>query len=442
MLVQTLHSRRWSSGRLLLAGFGGLLALMSLAGVDALVVLRQAKISNAGMRRSFLARGHSLDQIRSGIYVSGTLARDYLLASDSAAAEEQRVKLREIQRETESALDNYARSLSTEEAATFRSLLAEIHAYWKVLDLMFEPDPQVRRQRGSAYFYNQLVLRRTAMLDLAARISRWNEQEITAGDEKLGALFDAFRFRLIVILALTLAGGFALAVITAARLLRSQKELEELSARLVSAQEEERRSISRELHDEVGQSLTALAMEAGAAASLAAGTPALRQRLQSIQRLAETSMNTVRNLALLLRPSMLDDLGLVPALRWQAREVAKRTGLKVRVLAEDMADNLPDEQSTCIYRVVQEALNNSVRHAHDRSVRIQVWGGAANVRLAIEDDGDGFDARQAHGLGLAGMAERVRNAGGQLQIDSTAGRGTTLSVILPLNGQKASHPAA
>src|ERR1035441_10890117 len=129
------HSRRWTSGRLLLAGFGGLLTLMSLAGVDALVVLRQAKISNAGMRRSFLARGHSLDQIRSGIYVSGTLARDYLLASDSAAAEEQRVKLREIQRETESALDNYARSLSTEEAATFRSLLAEIHAYWKVLDL-------------------------------------------------------------------------------------------------------------------------------------------------------------------------------------------------------------------------------------------------------------------------------------------------------------------
>ena len=442
MLVQTLHSRRWSSGRLLLAGFGGLLALMILAGVDALVVLRQAKISNTGMRRNFLARGHSLDQIRSGIYVSGTLARDYLLASDSSAAEEERAKLRAIQRETESALDNYARSLSTEEAATFRSLLAEIHAYWKVLDLMFEPDPQVRRQRGSAYFYNQLVLRRTAMLDLAARISRWNEQEITAGDEKLGALFDAFRFRLILILALTLAGGFALAVITAARLLRSQKELEELSARLVSAQEEERRSISRELHDEVGQSLTALAMEAGAAASLAAGTPALRQRLQSIQRLAETSMNTVRNLALLLRPSMLDDLGLVPALRWQAREVAKRTGMKVRVLAEDMADNLPDEQSTCIYRVVQEALNNSVRHAHARSVRIQVWGGAANVRLAIEDDGYGFDARQAHGLGLAGMAERVRNAGGQLQIDSTAGRGTTLSVILPLNGQKAPHPAA
>jgi signal transduction histidine kinase len=203
------------------------------------------------------------------------------------------------------------------------------------------------------------------------------------------------------------------------------------------AQEEERRTISRELHDEVGQSLTALAMEAGAAASLARETPELRRRLQSIQRLAETSMNTVRNLALLLRPSMLDDLGLVPALRWQAREVAKRTGMKVRVQAEDIAGDLSDEYNTCIYRVVQEALNNSVRHAHARSVRIQVSGGSADVRLAIEDDGDGFDIRNARGLGLAGMAERVRNAGGHFQVDSAPGHGTTLSVMLPLNGRKA-----
>jgi signal transduction histidine kinase len=437
MPFPTLRSRRWSSGRLLLAGFGGLLTLMILAGADALFVLRQAKIGNAGMRRTFLLRGHSLDQIRSGIFVSGTLARDYLLAPDSVTEEQQRDKLREIKRSTESALEEYGRSLNVEEAATFRSLSAEIHAYWKVLGLMLDPDRQAGRQRGSPYFYKQLVLRREAMLDLADRIAQRNDQEIAVAEQRLDAMFDAFRWRLIVILALTLAGGFALAAITATRLLKSQKELEELSMRLVTAQEEERRTISRELHDEVGQSLTALAMEAGAAASLAQETPELRQRLQSIQRLAETSMNTVRNLALLLRPSMLDDLGLVPALRWQAREVAKRTGMKVRVQAEDLAGDLSDEYSTCIYRVVQEALNNSVRHAHARSVRIQVSGGAADVRLAIEDDGDGFDIRNTSGLGLAGMAERVRNAGGLFQVDSTPGHGTTLNVMLPLNGRKA-----
>ena len=318
MFVRIPGDRRWTSGRVLFAGLGGLLVLMGLAGADAIVVLRQAKISHAAMRHKFLARGNSLDQIRSGIYVSGTLARDYVQEADPTAAADQRARLLTIHQETETALDGYARSLNVEEAATFRSLLAEIHTYWKVLDLMLEPDRLSRRQRSAAYFYNQLVLRRAAMLDLAGRISRWNEQEITSGDERLGAMFDAFRFRLVLILALTLAGGFALAGITAARLLKAQKELEELSARLVSAQEEERRSISRELHDEVGQSLTALAMEAGAAASLPGENPELRRRLQSIRGLAESSMNTVRNLALLLRPSMLDDLGLVPALRWQA----------------------------------------------------------------------------------------------------------------------------
>jgi signal transduction histidine kinase len=412
-----------------------LLLLMGLAGLDAVVALQQAKVRNATMRRLFLTRGHALEQIRSGIYISGTLARDYLLAADPESAAEQRGKLRAIQRETEAALEDYSRSLSVQEGATFRSLLAEIHAYWKVLDLMLEPELQARRQRSATYFYNQLVLRRTAMLDLADRVARWTEQEITSGDEKLGAMFDAFRFRLVLILALTLAGGIALAGITAARLLRTQTELGKLSARLVSAQEEERRSISRELHDEVGQSLTALAMEAGAAASLPEDSPDLRQRLQSIRRLAESSMSTVRNLSLLLRPSMLDDLGLVPALRWHAREVSKRTGIKVRVMAENLDDTLPDEYNTCIYRVVQEALNNSARHAHARSVRVQVSGSAGKVRLAVADDGDGFDLRQAHGLGIVGMAERVRNAGGEFQIDSAPGDGTTLSVMLPLNGR-------
>src|SRR5580692_972437 len=104
MLVSILRGRRCSSGRLLLAGFGGLLALMCLTGIDAVVVLRQAKISNAGVRQNFLARSHSLEQLRSGIYVSGTLARDYLLAADPPEAGKQRDKLRATQRETETAL--------------------------------------------------------------------------------------------------------------------------------------------------------------------------------------------------------------------------------------------------------------------------------------------------------------------------------------------------
>jgi len=140
----------------------------------------------------------------------------------------------------------------------------------------------------------------------------------------------------------------------------------------------------------------------------------------------------VRNMALLLRPSMLDDLGLVPALNWQAREVARRTGTKVRVDAEDVADDLPDEYRTCIYRVVQEALHNATRHAKAATVKVTVRREQAAVRVVIQDDGVGFDPRHGKGVGILGMEERVRHLAGVFKVESAPGRGTTVSIFLPL----------
>ena len=131
-------------------------------------------------------------------------------------------------------------------------------------------------------------------------------------------------------------------------------------------------------------------------------------------RLAEKTVNEVRDLALLLRPSMLDDFGLVPALNWHAREMAKRTGLNVVVHADDTADELPDEHQTCIYRMVQEAVNNSVRHASARNVEVTVTREALRVHFSVRDDGAGFDTALGsragparHGrTGAAGWADR------------------------------------
>ena len=118
-------------------------------------------------------------------------------------------------------------------------------------------------------------------------------------------------------------------------------------------------------------------------------------------------------MALLLRPSMLDDLGLVPALKWQAREVSKRTSMDVSVAAEFASDEFPDEYKTCIYRVVQEALHNVSHHSHATTVRIRVQQEPDRLTLSIQDDGQGFDIRQIKGLGLLGIQERVTRLGGR-----------------------------
>jgi signal transduction histidine kinase len=164
----------------------------------------------------------------------------------------------------------------------------------------------------------------------------------------------------------------------------------------------------------------------------------VRPRLESIRAVAEKGINEIRNMALLLRPSMLDDFGLVPALDWQARETAKRTGMHVQLNSE-LTDELPEEHKTCIYRVVQEALNNCARHAQASTVQVEVRRETAGILLSVLDDGSGFDTGRVHGLGLRGMEERVRHLGGTFEIDSHPGRGTKVQIVLPLRSLNGNH---
>jgi signal transduction histidine kinase len=211
------------------------------------------------------------------------------------------------------------------------------------------------------------------------------------------------------------------------------REIQQLSARLVAAQEDERRSISRELHDEVGQSLTGVLVEmANLSTSIRAGdVAAVAAKADEVKKLVESSIGVVRNMALLLRPLMLDDLGLVPALEWQAREVSKRSGVWGRV-AENVAQQLPDEHKTCVYRVVQEALHNYVQHAGTCNVAVTVKQEPERLLLTVRDDGRGFDPSREKGMGLLGIEERVSHLGGAFAVESRPGNGALLQVTLPL----------
>ena len=437
---------QWGAQVVLLASFGGMLGLMLFAGIDSLRALRQIQSRNVQIRQTFLLRNRALEEIRSALYQSGTFTRDYLLERDASRAETYRASLQKVRGEMDAALVPYSQSLDAGEEAPFSALQARIADYWKVLDPISHWDAREKLARSDAFMHLELFPRRATTLEIADRIGAVNEQELNNGDERLKALFDRFRYRLVLMLAITLGIGALLAVATIRHILRlardadlryrqvalAQAKLKELSARLVDAQEQERRAISRELHDEVGQSLSALLMELGNLGAVAPGDAELRSHVESIRKLAESSVNVVRNMALLLRPSMLDDLGLVPALQWQAREISKRTGLAVTVEAENVADDLPEEHKTCIYRVVQEALNNCARHAFARSVRIEVVQESGRIRLSVLDDGLGFNSAHTRGLGLLGMEERVTHLGGRFHLQSEPGHGARLRIEIPL----------
>jgi signal transduction histidine kinase len=224
----------------------------------------------------------------------------------------------------------------------------------------------------------------------------------------------------------------------------AERQMRLLSQRLVATQEEERRNLSRELHDDVAQVLTALRMELGridrARTSLdtrAGGAVA------ECRRLVDQMFRTVRDLALGLRPSMLDDFGLQPALEWHVRDVTRRYGMAVELTVSGDLDVLPDRHRTCIYRAVQEALTNCVRHAKARSVKVTVCGGVDQLEVSVTDDGIGLDPERRHGgLGLRGIEERVRELHGAMTIVGGAGSGTTISLSLPAPASETEAPVA
>ena len=442
-------SRKIGGRPLLLAGFGSLLLLMLVAGGYALGTLEQVRRTDLKERDTHLLRDRALNRVQTGIYQSAIIMRDFLLAPDETSGRIEIERFAATRDQTDLALAECAKLIEPAENEALRELKMELQVYWKLLKFISEIPPENRLMRGSEYLSKQVRQHRAELIQMVNQVDAISARQMAASDARMNETFSRLRQRLMMIVALAVGVGLLLAGFTVWRTLRlereleehyqevlnTQRELKELSARLVSAQEEERRNISRELHDEVGQSLSALLMEAGNAAA-AANVPAdaahVRQHVDSIKKLAEASVNIIRNMTLLLRPSMLDDFGLVPALEWQAREVSKRTGIRVQVTAADSAGELPDDLKTCIYRVVQEALHNCARHAQARSVRVVVRQKGSKIILSVEDDGRGFDAGRVRGLGLVGMEERVRHLGGAFHIRSTPGTGTKVDVELPL----------
>lgn len=222
----------------------------------------------------------------------------------------------------------------------------------------------------------------------------------------------------------------------------SEERLRYLSSQLITAQEEERKGISLELHDEMGQTLTAIGLNLESIGKELTPEHAamIKDKLAETISLVEHASDHVRDLSLDLRPSMLDDLGLLPTLRWYVNSYEKRTEMPVIFEALNLEERLAPEVEIVLYRIVQESLNNIRKHAQAKKVKIRLEQKKKKIGVLIEDDGIGFHSDRAvsettlvKGIGLLGMQERVRLLGGSLKIRSREGQGTSIFVELPLH---------
>jgi signal transduction histidine kinase len=216
--------------------------------------------------------------------------------------------------------------------------------------------------------------------------------------------------------------------------LAAKQDLQRLSARLVAAQEQERQTISRELHDQVGQTLTAIKIDVTRAEQgLDPTQTELAERLRRARKGAEETLEIIRRLSMLLRPSMLDDLGLSAALGWYTKQFAASTAIRVSLNDDGSADQAPDAHKISLYRIVQEALTNCARHSEAKSILIKLASEEDRYIIRIEDDGKGFlPSHEGRGIGLIGIEERVAEMGGILEVNSAPGAGTKIFVSIPL----------
>jgi signal transduction histidine kinase len=216
----------------------------------------------------------------------------------------------------------------------------------------------------------------------------------------------------------------------------AEEQKKALSSRLLVVQEEERRTIARELHDEIGQSLTALKLML---------TQISRSRPESVETLLNETQSVitelirqVREMSLKLRPSMLDDLGLLPTLLWHFERYTTQTGIKVNFKQQGMPRNFSPEINTAVYRIVQEGLTNVARYAKTNEVNVSIVVDDNSINLKVEDHGCGFDSTRRMAktnIGLSGMRERAQSLGGKMKIETRPGKGTCFTVELPISGK-------
>jgi signal transduction histidine kinase len=432
----------------LLAGFTVVFGLWLLLGYQLVRDLRQFEQRRSTVDDAYRRGEQILSTLRTNVLLGSIYLRDALIDGGTARRQTYRSELTRLRTEAEQLLRSYLPDVeSREERDYWARLQVEMGDYWTSRDLAFS-EPPMTPIEAAALLRSRLLPLRSTVLQVMDQISALQAIANLRRREETDALYEEVRTRF-----LAMGGGALLLAILVAvtvsrqvhRLQRqierqrgieqaNREDLERLSARLVSVQEQERRTLARELHDEVGQALTAVKMDIGIALR-AQVDPRARNALEEARDISETMLRSVRDMSQLLHPSVLDDFGLPATLSTYLRNFSERTGIRAQ-LAETMEARLAPEIELCVYRIVQEAFNNVAQHSGATACTVTLNAGGGLMRLVIEDNGRGVAVgrriTEGRGLGFIGMRERAHALGGSFIVSDREGGGTTVAVTVPL----------
>lgn len=409
---------------------------------------REREISSQAARN-----GRLLSEIRDQFLLGAIYHRDAILDRRMDLREYYAFQVSETQKKIKEAFAKYKPVFNSPEIKDRRDRLQqEMLEYWNTLSPLGSPKPGFDARDPGLYLRQYVIPKRDEIIRLSEEIAQLNQVNLAQRQAEVAQVHMEMERRIlwssglvvalcvvIAFLIISYSGGLEDRIRQQSlQDLRNKRELQDLSVRLAKAQEEERRAIARELHDEIGQALTAIKMDVALAQRSLLNSPRAASLLEEARGIADRTVNSVRDLSQLLRPTLLDDLGLYQALISHVRAYSRRTGIRAELVQENMTEDVEPESAICIYRIVQEGLNNIAKHAQASTCRVLLRGLPQSVEVMIEDDGKGFNVAPwdsngtAKGVGLKGIRERVNSLEGNFRLESSPGRGTRLWIELPL----------
>jgi signal transduction histidine kinase len=431
----------------LILGFGLTLALWLVTGYQLTQSMAAAETQAAAIAARYVQSQDLLATLRAQILAASGTARDALLDRTQQPLPASVTLLETRVRGIERTVDSYVTVMaSTEEQARLMRLRQEAAEFGRgVRAALADAGPTVD---GRERFRAEVLPRREAVLNATEALQSLNRSAFVQYRKDLADVHGAAEQATRRQLGLALLCGLGIAVLATLYAGRLEKRLiselienalktralQDLSIKMIRAQEDERRRIAHELHDEIGQALTAIKVELSLAQRASGGVSP--QLLESAQAITDGALHTVRDLSQLLHPAVLDDLGLPEAVDTYLREFSRRFGIRTDLTVEGLATRLPADVEVAAYRMMQEALTNVARHARATRCQVRLARTDDRFEILVRDDGEGFNPAEAEqpggrrGLGLIGMRERALQLAGVVTIDSAPGRGTVVRIVL------------